>query len=58
MRPKRLERSAPTTASRWLGRIGALLIVAGLALGGYVAWQLWGTTWQSERRHASLVEEA
>ena len=39
-----------------LGRLGVLLIVAGLVLGGYVVWQLWGTTWQSERRHADLVE--
>lgn len=44
--------------SCWLGRLGALLIVAGLVLGGYVAWQVWGTTWQSERRHSSLVAEA
>jgi sortase A len=40
-----------------LRRLGVLLVVAGLAIGGYVAWQVWGTTWQSERRHASLVEE-
>lgn len=43
--------------SRWLGRLGALLVVAGLVLGGYVAWQVWGTNWQSAKRHATLVEE-
>lgn len=41
-----------------LRRLGMLLVAAGLVLGGYVAWQVWGTTWQSERRHAALVEEA
>ena len=39
-------------------RLGVLLVVAGLVLGGYVAWQFWGTNWQSERRHDALVEEA
>ena len=40
-----------------LRRLGVLLIVAGLLLVAYIAWQVWGTNWQSERRHASLVEE-
>lgn len=44
--------------SRWLGRIGVLLILIGLSLGGYVAWQFWGTNWQSAQRHQTLVAEA
>ncbi|PUA79783.1 class E sortase [Nocardioides currus] len=39
-------------------RLGALMVVAGLVLGGWVAWQVWGTNWQSERRHTALVEDA
>ena len=41
-----------------LRRLGMLMIVAGLVLGGYVVWQLFGTNWQSVKRHATLVEEA
>lgn len=41
-----------------LRRLGALMVLAGLVLGGYVAWQVWGTSWQSERRHTALVDEA
>ncbi|WP_162259826.1 class E sortase [Nocardioides sp. Soil777] len=42
----------------WTGRVGVLLVVAGLVLAGYVAWQLFGTNVASQRTHASLVEEA
>ena len=41
-----------------LRRLGALMVLAGLVLGGCVAWQVWGTSWQSERRHTALVDEA
>ena len=41
-----------------LRRLGVLMVLAGLVLGGYVAWQVWGTNWQSERRHTALVDEA
>ena len=41
-----------------LRRLGMLMIAAGLVLGGYVAWQVFGTNWQSAKRHATLVEEA
>ncbi len=37
--------------------LGLLLVSAGLALLGYVGWQLWGTSWVSERRHEELVTE-
>lgn len=40
----------------WQLRLGVLLIVVGLGIGGYVAWQFWGTNWQSAKRHADLVE--
>nr|WP_224747120.1 class E sortase [Nocardioides cavernae] len=36
---------------------GALLILAGVAVLGWVAWQFWGTTWVSERRHAAIADE-
>ncbi len=40
-----------------MGRVGVLLIVAGLGLGAYVAWQFFGTNWQSERTHRALVDD-
>ncbi|GAB3072027.1 class E sortase [Nocardioides zeae] len=36
---------------RVLTATGLLLVVAGLGVLGYVAWQLWGTTLLAERRH-------
>ncbi|WP_307827893.1 class E sortase [Nocardioides sp. SYSU D00038] len=36
---------------------GVALLVAGLGLGGWLGWQLWGTTWVAERRHADLTAE-
>lgn len=38
----------------WLG-VGFLL--AGLSLIGWFAWQTFGTTWQSHRKHAELVQQ-
>lgn len=35
---------------------GVLLIVAGVALLGYVGWQLYGTTWVSKREQHKIVE--
>lgn len=48
------------TSSRatWLTRVGVALVVAGLALGAYVGWQLWGTTVVSDRTHRALVDDA
>jgi sortase A len=37
--------------------LGGLLIVSGLAVLGWVGWQLWGTTWVSERRHEAISDE-
>ena len=41
----------------WLGRLGVLLVLSGLVLGGYVAWQVWGTNVVAERTHRALVED-
>jgi len=46
-----------TAGARWLGRLGLLLVLAGLALGAYVAWQVWGTNVVSQRTHRALVED-
>ncbi len=44
--------------SVWLGRVGAVLVLTGLSLGGWVAWQVWGTDVVSQRTHHALVEDA
>ncbi|SEB75721.1 sortase A [Nocardioides exalbidus] len=46
-----------STGARWLGRLGVVLVVAGLALGAYVAWQVWGTNVVSQRTHRALVDD-
>ena len=46
-----------TSGGRWLGRLGLLLVGVGLALGAYVAWQVWGTNIASQRTHRALVED-
>ena len=38
--------------------LGALLVAAGLAVLGWLGWQIWGTSWQSERIHRDLVSQA
>lgn len=45
-------------AAVWTGRLGVVLVVAGLALGAYVAWQVWGTDVVAQRTHRDLVREA
>jgi sortase A len=42
---------------RWVRRLGVLLIVAGLAVLGYVGWQFWGTTWLSHKTQERIVTE-
>jgi len=37
--------------------IGMGLILAGLGLLGYVAWQFWGTNWVSKREHRQITSE-
>jgi len=38
--------------------VGLALVLAGLGLLGYLAWQIWGTNVIAEREHRRLVEEA
>lgn len=47
----------PAPGARWAVRAGLVLVAAGFLLGGWVAWQLWGTTVVSERVHRELVED-
>ncbi|MDO5697257.1 MAG: class E sortase [Dermatophilus congolensis] len=37
--------------------VGALLVVLGVAVGGRLAWQMWGTDLQVAREQAQVVEE-
>ncbi|NPD04052.1 class E sortase [Nocardioides sp. zg-1308] len=50
--------SAASARARWTGVLGAVLVVAGLVLGGWVAWQVWGTNVVAQRTHRDLVEGA
>lgn len=36
---------------------GVALVVTGVGVLGWVGWQLWGTTWVSERRHDQITTE-
>jgi len=46
-----------TARQRVLRWSGLLLVVSGLALLGWVGWQLYGTNWVSQRQQAAAVEE-
>ncbi len=37
--------------------IGAVLVLAGLCGLGYIAWEFWGTDWQSERIQQQVVQD-
>lgn len=43
--------------ARWTRRAGVLLVMASLALGAYVGWQVWGTDVVAQRTHRALVED-
>lgn len=47
-------RSRGRRVQTWLG-VGFLL--AGLALIGWYCWQTFGTTWQSQKKHAEVVQQ-
>jgi sortase A len=47
----------PRTGRRITFWIGIGLILAGLGLLGYVAWQFWGTNWVSKREHRQITSE-
>lgn len=42
---------------RWSLWVGGTLIVVGLSLLAYVAWQFWGTNWVSHRKQQEIVEK-
>ncbi|WP_141015526.1 class E sortase [Nocardioides sambongensis] len=48
--------AGPVRRRRPLFYLGIALILVGLAILGWLGWQLWGTNWQSERRHAEVTE--
>lgn len=37
--------------------IGVILMLAGLALLGWVAWQMWGTNWVSQKEHRKITTD-
>jgi sortase A len=37
--------------------LGLLMLVAGLALLGYVGWQFWGTNWTSHRQQQAVTQD-
>jgi len=43
--------------SRWLTFTGYGMILAGLAVLAWVAWQFWGTNWVSERRQEEVADQ-
>lgn len=55
------ESRTPRRRGSWAFRLGLVLVAAGVALLGYVGWQLYGTNYVSQQRHddtvASLREE-
>ncbi len=60
MRVTRTESTRPARPSflrRWTRRLGYGLILTGLAILAWIAWQLWGTNWQSERLHREIVAQ-
>lgn len=56
---QRVRRRRPQTKKqpRWLAIGGYGLIVAGLAVLAWVAWQFWGTNWVSERRQEAVAAD-
>ncbi len=46
----------PALGARWSVLLGSALLLTGVAVLGYVVWQLVGSTWVSERRHADSVD--
>ena len=40
---------------KWQSRLGWLMILGGLSLIGYVAWQMYGTNFVSERKHREVA---
>ncbi len=56
-RPRDHRKNAALTQGRRVSFwVGCGLIAAGVAVLAWVAWQFWGTNWQSERRHVQARE--
>lgn len=55
--PPRRGAPAPKRGASPLTIIGIILIILGLVGLGYVGWEMWGTTWMSEREAESEVTE-
>ncbi|RLV57533.1 class E sortase [Aeromicrobium phragmitis] len=47
----------PRKSGRVLGVLGLALILAGLAVLGYVGWQYYGTTYVAKREHAAIIQQ-
>jgi sortase A len=48
---------AGSRATTWIGRVGVLALVAGLLVGAYVIWEIYGTNYVSQRTHRDVVAE-
>lgn len=44
-----------TSRQRALTALGLVLVVAGVAVLGWVGWEMWGTNWQSHRKQDTAV---
>lgn len=42
---------------RWLFWSGLVLVLTGLAMLGYVGWQMFVTNWLSQREHSAIIEQ-
>lgn len=55
--PPETEKPRRSTARRITYWVGIGMILAGLSLLGYVAWQLWGTNWVSKRHQRAITHQ-
>jgi sortase A len=55
--PPAPEPEAPERAGRVSLAVGLALLLAGVAVLGWVGWQFWGTTWVAHRAQAQVVEQ-
>jgi sortase A len=52
----RVPASLPQRGSRTLTRVGAVLVIAGTVVLGYVGWELYATTWLAQHEQRRTVE--
>ncbi len=48
---------APAKQRPWLFRVGLVLVLVGLSLLGYVAWEMFGTNYVSAKKHDTIVSQ-